>query len=66
MIPILEKFVKGIQCIFDCFSKTFLKTNADKCHMIGSYKVPVDIQIPDIEVNSLSRVKLFVIYIDNK
>ena len=34
--------------------------------MIGSYKVPVDIQISDIKINSVSRVKLFVIYIDNK
>ena len=45
--------------MFDWFSEKFLKANADKCHLIASSKVPVDIQIPDIKVTSESRVKLF-------
>ena len=40
----------------DCFSENFLKASADKCHLIASSKVPVDIQISDIKVISESRV----------
>ena len=43
MILILEKLEKGIQSMFDWFSKNFLKANADKCHLIPSSKIPVDI-----------------------
>ena len=66
MIPILEKLEKGIQSMFDWFSENFLKANADKCHLIASSKVPVDIQISDIKVTSESRVKLLGIHIDNR
>ena len=66
MIPILEKLERGIQSMFDWFSENFLKTNADKCHLIASSKVPVDIQISDIKVTSESRVKLLGIHIDNR
>ena len=66
MIPILEKLEKGIQSIFDWFSENILKANADKCHLIASSKVPVDIQISDIKVTSESRVKLLGIHIDNR
>ena len=66
MTPILEKLEKGIQSMFDWFSENFLKANADKCHLIASSKVPVDIQISDIKVTSESRVKLLGIHIDNR
>ena len=48
------------------FSENFLKGNTDKCHLIASYKVPVDIQISDIEVTSESKVKRLGIYVDNR
>ena len=66
MIPIFEKLEKGIQSMFDWFSEKFLKANADKCHLIASSKVPVDIQISDIKVTSESRVKLLGIHKDNR
>ena len=66
MIPILEKLEKGIQSMFDWFSENFLKASTDKCHLIASSKVPVDIQISDIKVTSESRVKLLGIHIDNR
>ena len=52
--------------MFDWFSENFLKANADKCHLMTSSKVPVDIQISDIKVISESRVKLLGIHIDNR
>ena len=52
--------------MFDWFSENFLKANADKCHLIASSKVPVDIQISDIKVTSESRVKLLGIHLDNR
>ena len=66
MIPILKKLEKGKKSIFDWFSENFLKANADKCHLIASSKVPVDIQISHIKVTSESRVKLSSIHVDNK
>ena len=66
MVPILEKLEKGVQSMFDWFSENFLKVNADKCHLIASSRVPVDIQISDIKVTSESRVKLLGIHIDNR
>ena len=52
--------------MFDWFSETFLRANADKCHLTASSKVPVDIQISDIKVTSESRVKRLGIHIDNR
>ena len=52
--------------MFDWFSENFLKAIADKCHLIASSKVPVDIQISDIKVTSESTVKLLGIHIDNR
>ena len=66
MITVLEKLEKGIQNMFDWLSENFLKANADKCHLIVSSKVPVDIQMCDIKVTSKSRVKLLDIDIDNR
>ena len=66
MIHILEKLEKDIQSMFDWFSKNFLKANADKCHLIASSKLPVNIQISNIKITSESRVKLLCIYIDNR
>ena len=66
MIPILAKLEKGIQSMFDWFSGNVLEANADKCHLIVSSKVPVDIQISGIKVTSESRVKLLGIHIDNR
>ena len=63
MIYILENLEKGM---FDWFSENFLKANADKCHLIDSFKVPVDIQISDIKVTSESRVKCLGIHIYNR
>ena len=66
MITILEKLEKGIQNMFDWFSENFLKTNADKYHLIVSSKVPVDTQMCDIKVTNESRVILLDIDIDNR
>ena len=64
MIPVLEKLEKGIRSMFDWFSETFLKANANICHLIASSLVPVDIQISVIRLTSESRVKRLGIYID--
>ena len=66
MIRILEKFEKAIQNMLDWFSYNILKSNVDKCHLIASSKVQVDIQISDTKVTSESRVKLLGIHIDNR
>ena len=66
MIRILEKFEKAIQNMLDWFSDNILKSNVDKCHLIASSKVQVDIQISDTKVTSESRVKLLGIHIDNR
>ena len=63
MIHILEKLEKGM---FDWFLENFLKANADKCHLIGSSKVPVDIQISNIKVTNECKVKLLGIHIDSR
>ena len=55
-----------MQSMFDWFSENFLKANADKCHLIASSKVPIDIQISNIKITSESRVKLLGIHIDNR
>ena len=47
-------------------SENVLKTNADKCDLIASSKVLVDIQISNIKVTSEFRVKLLGIYIDDR
>ena len=52
--------------MFDWFSENFLKAIADKCRLIASSKVPVDIQISNIKVTSESRVKLLGIHIVNR
>ena len=43
MILILEQLEKVIQSMFDWFSESILKANADKSHLIASSKIPVDI-----------------------
>ena len=40
--------------MFDWFSENLSKTNADKCDLIASSKVPVDIPVSDIKVTSKS------------
>ena len=52
--------------MFDWLSENSLKGNADKCHLIASSKVPVDIEISDIKVTSESRVTLLAIHKDNR
>ena len=66
MIPILEKLEKVIQSMFDWFSEIFLKASADKCHLIASSKVTVDIHISNIKITSEPRVNLLGIHIDNR
>ena len=66
MIHILGKLEKGIQNMFNWFSENFLEANADKCNLIASSKVLVNIQISNIKVTSESRVKLLGIHIDNR
>ena len=46
--------------------KTFLKGNADKCHLITSSKTPVEIEASNITIMGEEKVKLLGIYIDNK
>ena len=48
------------------FSENVLKGNTDKCHLIVSFKVPIDIQISDTEVNRKSKVTFMRIYVDNR
>ena len=45
--------------MFGWFSENFLKANADKCHLITSCKVSVDIQISDIKVTTESRLNFW-------
>ena len=52
--------------MFNFFSVSFLKPSADKCHLITSSKVPVDIQMFDIKVTTESRVELLGTHIDNR
>ena len=52
--------------MFHWLSEIFLKAKADKCHLVASSKVPVDIQISNIKVTSESSVKVFGIYIGNR
>ena len=52
--------------MFYYFSENFLKANADKCHLIASSKVQVDIQISDIKVTSKPRVKPLGTRIDHR
>ena len=52
--------------MFDWFSENFLRANADKCDLIGSSKVPVDIQISNIKVTSESGVTFLGIHKDNR
>ena len=66
MIPNLENLEKSIQIMSDCFSENILKTNADKCHLIASSKVPVNFQISNIKGTSESWVKLLDIHIENR
>ena len=66
IIPILEKLEKVIQSMFDWFTENFLKANADKCHLIASSKIPVDIWISDVKVTSASSVKFLGIHTDHK
>ena len=66
MIHFLEKLEKGIQSMSDWFSGNFLKASADKCHLIASSKVPVDIQISNIKVTSESTVKRLGINMHNR
>ena len=40
-ISVLGQPKGGIDNIFDCFKKKFLKGNTDKCHLITSSKTPV-------------------------
>ena len=65
MIHILEKLEKRY-VEYDWFSENLLKPNAEKCHLIASSKVLVDIQISNIKVTSESRVKLLGIHIENR
>ena len=66
MFPILKKLEKSIKSMFVWFSKSFLKANAEKCHLIASSKILVGTQISTIKATSESRVKLFGIYKDNR
>ena len=66
MIHILEKLGKGIQSMFDWFLENFLKANAEKCHLIASSRIPVNIQTSNITVTYESKVKRLGIHIDNR
>ena len=52
--------------MFDWFSENLLKANADKCHLIASFKVSVDIQKSDIKVTIESGVKRLGIHTDKR
>ena len=47
------------------FSENVLEGSTDKCHLIASSKVSIDIQISDIKLTSESKVKLLGFYVDN-
>ena len=66
MIRNLEKLEKVIQSMSDWFTENILKSNADKCHLIVSFKVPVAIRISDVKVTSESSVKFLGIHIDHR
>ena len=64
MISVIEHLKGDIDKIFDWFTKTFFKGNADKCHLITSSKTPVEIEVSNITVISEEKLELLVIYID--
>ena len=66
MISVLGQLKGGIDKIFDWFKKTFLKGNADKCHLITSSKTPVGIEVSSITITSEEKVKLLGIHVDNR
>ena len=66
MRSVLGQFKGGIDKIFDWFKITFLKGNADKCHLITSSKTSVEIEASNITIMGEEKVKLLGIYIDNK
>ena len=58
MIFVLGQFRGGIDKIFDWFKKSFLKGNADKCHLITSSKTSVGIEVSNITIMNEEKVKL--------
>ena len=46
--------------------KSFLKGNADKCHLITSSKTPVGIEVANVTIMSEEKVKLLGIHIENR
>ena len=61
-----DRFHNIIDKIFDWFLKKKFKGNADKCHLITISKNPVGIEVSEISIMREEKVKLLVIYIDNR
>ena len=53
---VLGQLKEGIDKIFDWFKKTFLKGNANKCHLITSSKTPVGIEVANMTIMSEETV----------
>ena len=66
MKSVLGKHKGGIDKISDWFKKTFIKGNADKCHLSTISKTPVGIEVSNIAIMSEEKVKLLEIYTDNR
>ena len=65
MIFVLGQLNGGIDKIFDCFKKKFLKGNADKCHLITSSKAPVEIKVSNNTIMSEEKQTLIIILVNS-
>ena len=55
----LDNLQGTLEKMFHWFSTNNLVTNAGKCHLLTSFKTPVDIHISDTEIFNKESIKLF-------
>ena len=62
----LEKLEEVGKVIFEWFSSNFLKSNADKCHLLLSTDEPFSINIDNEVIKSSNNKKLLRINLNNR
>ena len=60
MISVFDQLKGGIDKIFDWFTKHLLKGKADKCHLLTSSKIPVEIKVSNTIAISEEKVNPLV------
>ena len=55
----LDNLQGTLEKMFHWFPANNLVTNAGKCHLLTSFKTPVDIHISDTEILNKESIKLF-------